>query len=212
MTVPFDELKQRALDSLRGNWGNVIGTYMIAFIIQGALQWTYVGNLIVGGPLALGMAIFNLSLTRSQIVNTNLLFDGFKKFGNALGTYLLMVLYILLWTLLLIIPGIIAALSYSMVFYILADEPELSPGDALRKSKAMMDGYKMDFFLLNLSFIGWALLCILTLFIGFLWLYPYIQITQVKFYEEVRKAYDGENDSIHEIGRMDDLPNEQFSY
>lgn len=96
----------------------------------------------------------------------------------------------MLWTLLLIIPGIIAAYSYSLVYYILVDEPNLKPLEALRKSKKMMYGNKAKLFYLGLRFIGWALLCVLTLGIGFIWLAPYIQATRAKFYEDVKKNFE----------------------
>ncbi|GHT57847.1 hypothetical protein FACS18945_2990 [Bacteroidia bacterium] len=92
------------------------------------------------------------------------------------------------WSLLLIIPGIIAAISYSMTFYIIADDPAISAMDAINKSKKMMYGYKMKYFCLSLRFLGWALLCILTLGIGFLWLMPYIQVTFAKFYDDLKAA------------------------
>jgi uncharacterized membrane protein len=86
----------------------------------------------------------------------------------------------------LIVPGIIAAFRYSMAFYILKDHPEISPMEAIRRSKEMMVGQKWRYFVLNLSFIGWALLCILTLGIGFLWMHPYISVTNSHFYDELR--------------------------
>ncbi len=214
MNISFSELKVRALNSLSGNWGPVIGAYLVYFLVMGALQFTYIGNFIAGGALALGMAIFNLSVSRGNEFSLNQIFDGFKNFVNSMVTYLLSLLYILLWTLLFIIPGIIAAFSYSMIFYILADEPELTPSETLKKSKEMMDGYKMDFFLLNLSFIGWAILCLFTFGIGFLWLFPYMQITNAKFYEEVRRAYygDAEFGDLDEIGKPEDPANPQFNF
>jgi uncharacterized membrane protein len=95
-------------------------------------------------------------------------------------------LYIFLWLLLLIVPGIITALSYAMVFYILADNPTLKPQDILEQSKQMMNGYKWKLFYLLLRFFLLALLCVLTLGIGFLWLIPYVNITIAKFYDDVK--------------------------
>ena len=115
------------------------------------------------------------------------IFEGFQNFKSAVGAYLLMLLFIFLWMLLLIIPGIIAAFSYSMTFYILADDPSISPMDAIDKSKAMMKGKKWKYFLLNLRFLGWALLCLLTFGIGFLWLIPYIQVSIAKFYDDIKE-------------------------
>lgn len=114
----------------------------------------------------------------------NDLFNGFKEFGRSLVLYLLIGLFVLLWSLLFIIPGIIASYRYALAFYILRDNPQMSASEALNESKRLMDGYKMDLFLLGLSFIGWALLCILTLGIGLLWLGPYMNTAYTNFYEE----------------------------
>jgi uncharacterized membrane protein len=96
-----------------------------------------------------------------------------------------------LWALLLIVPGIVAAISYSMTFFILAEDSSLTPMEAINKSKQMMDGYKLKYFYLCLKFIGWALLCCLTLGIGFLWLIPYIQVSTAKFYDELKGSASG---------------------
>ena len=100
--------------------------------------------------------------------------------------YILVGIYTILWLLLLIIPGIIAAISYSQTFFILADDNTLRPSEAIDKSKKMMDGYKLKYFYLCLRFLGLALLCVLTLGIGFLWLIPYMYVTCAKFYEDVK--------------------------
>jgi uncharacterized membrane protein len=94
-------------------------------------------------------------------------------------------LFIFLWTLLFIIPGIIAAYRYSMTSYILLENPDMPVMDAIRRSKEMMDGNKGRLFCLDISFIGWWLLCILTCGLGFLWLYPYMNAATVAFYNEV---------------------------
>jgi len=97
-----------------------------------------------------------------------------------------MTLFILLWTLLLIVPGIIAAISYSMTFFILADDPSIGAEAAIEKSKRMMDGYKLKYFYLCLRYFLLILLCILTLGIGFLWLTPYMHVGFAKFYDDIK--------------------------
>lgn len=183
-------LMQMARESLKGKWGLAIGTFVVYMLIAGMLQLIPIigpiASLIISGPLALGLAVFSLSISRNQDAKLEQIFQGFNNFGTALGAYLLMVLFILLWMLLLIIPGIIAAISYSMTFYILADNNSISAMDAIDKSKKMMDGYKWKYFCLGLRFLGWALLCILTLGIGFLWLMPYMQVSMAKFYDDVK--------------------------
>jgi uncharacterized membrane protein len=143
-------------------------------------------TLIIGGPFALGAAIFSLSISRGKEARLEQIFQGFNSFSTAFIAYLLVILYVLLWALLLIVPGIIAALGYSMTFYILADDPLIKPQDALKKSKSMMDGYKLKLFYLVLRFFLLALLCILTLGIGFLWLIPYVHVTMAKFYDDIK--------------------------
>jgi len=131
-----------------------------------------------------------------------MIFSGFNYFANTLVTYLLMVLYILLWTLLLIIPGIIAALSYSMTFYILVDEPTIKAQEALDRSKKMMDGHKMKLFYLCLRFWGLAILCLFTLGIGFLWLIPYMQVTTACFYDDINGL---ENNQFGKVEMLDQI-------
>jgi uncharacterized membrane protein len=183
-------LMQMARESLKGKWGLVIGTFVVYLLVAVILEIIPIigpiASLIISGPLVLGLAIFSLSISRNQDAKLEQIFQGFSNFGTALGAYLLMILFIILWTLLLIIPGIIAAISYSMTFYILADDNSIGAMDAIDKSKKMMDGYKWKYFCLGLRFLGWALLCILTLGIGFLWLMPYMQVSMAKFYDDVK--------------------------
>jgi len=96
-----------------------------------------------------------------------------------------MVIAIMIGFVLLIVPGIILSFGLSQTMYIMAEEPEIGPVDALKKSWEMMKGYKMEYFLLMIRFIPWAILCVFTLFIGFLWLGPYVQVTAAKFYDEI---------------------------
>jgi uncharacterized membrane protein len=183
-------LMKMARESLNGKWGLAIGTFVVYLIIVSVLQIIpilgWIGSLIISGPMALGITIFSLSISRNQEARLEQIFQGFNNFGTALSAYLLMALFTILWLLLLIIPGIIAALSYSMTFYIIADDSNIRAMDAIDKSKKMMDGYKWKLFCLGLRFIGWALLCILTLGIGLLWLIPYISISTAKFYDDLK--------------------------
>ena len=188
-------LMQMARESLRGKWNTVVPIFLIYIIITAALQgvsevFPLAGliSLILSGPIALGISIFSLNIAGDNDLKAEQLFEGFKNFGTSVVAYLLMVIFILLWSILLIIPGIIAALSYSMTFFIIAEDSSIDAVEALKKSKEMMDGHKWKYFCLSLRFIGWALICILTLGIGFLWLLPYIQVTHVKFYEDIKEA------------------------
>jgi uncharacterized membrane protein len=189
-------LMRAARESLKGKWGVAILTFFIYTLLTtttgsarshgSILTLSSILTLIIGGPLALGAAIFSLAVSRGKEARLEQIFQGFNNFSTAFVTYLLMLLYVLLWTLLLIVPGIIAALGYSMTFYILADDPLIKPQDVLHKSKSMMDGYKLKLFYLCLRFFLLALLCILTLGIGFLWLIPYVHVTMAKFYDDIK--------------------------
>jgi len=184
------ELKFMARQQLKGNWGMpILVCLLFSVIIMLPNMIPLVGSigaLIITGPMMLGQVRYFIGLRRGFNPPLGVIFDGFKLFSSALVLNLLMVLFILLWSLLLIIPGIIAALKFSQAFYIMNDNPGIKPMDALRQSKEMMYGYKGRLFMLYLSFIGWALLCVLTFGIGFLWLIPYIQLSAANFYEELR--------------------------
>lgn len=186
-------LMKMARESLKGKWGLAIGTFIVYIIITGFFgAWrnqASIISLLISGPMALGAATFSLAISRGGEARLEQIFEGFRNFSKALATYLLMLLYIILWTLLFIIPGIIAAMSYSMVFYILHDDKSLKPQEILDRSKKMMNGYKAKLFYLCLRFFLLALLCILTLGIGFLWLIPYANITMAKFYDDIRKNF-----------------------
>lgn len=183
-------LMSMARESLKDKWGLAIGTFLIYMLITGAAGSTGTSgsiiSLLIAGPFALGAATFSLAISRGKEARVEQIFQGFNRFSTALGAYLLIVLFVLLWMLLLIIPGIMAALSYSMTFYILSDEQSINAEDALKKSKAMMEGYKLKLFYLWIRFFLLALLCVLTLGIGFLWLIPFINITMAKFYDDIK--------------------------
>jgi len=186
------ELMLQAREALKGKWGLAVGANLIYLVIVWGLGIIpKVGDglgIIVGAPMWVGVAGFSLSLARKQDAQIVQIFDGIKRFWTCLGANLLMVVFILLWMLLLIIPGIIAALAYSMTPYIIAENESIGPLEAITKSKEMMQGNKWKFFCLSLRFWGWSLLCILTLGIGFLWLMPYMGVTFARFYDDLKPA------------------------
>lgn len=118
-------------------------------------------TLLVTGAFALGISIFFLAAFRRQIVRVSDIFLGFERFGKALGLMLFQTLFIVLWGLLLIVPGIIAAIRYSQAFFILADDPSKGIRQCMDESKMMMKGNKAKYFCLSISFIGWVLLTVL---------------------------------------------------
>lgn len=115
-------------------------------------------SLLVTGAMDLGLTLFFLAMFRRQIVGIGDVFLGFERYGKALGLFLFQGLFIVLWSLLFIVPGIIAAIRYSQAFFILADDPNKGIRQCMDESKMMMRGNKAKYFCLNLSFIGWAIL------------------------------------------------------
>ena len=192
------EIMRAAREALKGKWGIAILTFLLYNLIMGIGSLSVRGDsginfmysavpLIFGGPLALGAAGFSLSMARKQEAKPEQLFDGFKYFVNSMLTYWLMIVIVVLWALLLIVPGIIRALSYAMTFYILSEQPTLDAKAALDQSRSMMDGHKLRLFNLCLRFFLLALLCLLTLGIGFLWLIPYVNVTMAAFYDDISR-------------------------
>ena len=189
-------LRNQAYEALRGKWTPAVVTSLVFCILLGvAVSLSRVNALLyliayLGGAsiVAIGMlyACWDL-FTKGTLPEAGALFAPFKQYARTVGAVLLVFVYTLLWTLLLVIPGIIKAYSYSMTFYILRETPEMTAGDAITASQKMMDGPKMDLFLLSLSFIGWAILASITFGIGYLWLIPYIYTAYAAFYETLKK-------------------------
>ena len=145
-------------------------------------------------PLCVGYVWVFLNHKRETVLLSNAgitsIFQAYQDVWRVLLTMLLQEIYVLLWTLLLIVPGIVKSISYSMTAYVLHDYPELSYDAAITRSSDIMRGHKMQYFLLILSFIGWWLLGIITLGIGFIWVTPYITAATTTFYEEARDEYE----------------------
>ncbi len=150
---------------------------------------TLIAQYLISPALTIGSCMMCLRLIRTRQAEINDLFKGFRIILKAFGAAFMVGLFTLLWMLLFIIPGIIAAYRYSQVLYILADHPEMGIFDAIRLSKAMMAGAKFKLFCMHLSFIGWGLLSLLTLYIGMLWLVPYISVSTSAFYEDVSRRH-----------------------
>lgn len=140
---------------------------------------------LIGGTLQLGYAQFLLKQHDGQNGEFNDLFSQFHRFGQAFAQRFLRSLYVWLWSLLLVIPGIMKSYSYAMTPFLMADHPELTASQAIARSQELMDGYKMDLFILDLSFFGWTFLASLTGNIGFLVLNPYTNAARAAFYRQL---------------------------
>ena len=137
----------------------------------------------MGSVICVGYARFNLDLTGGEKPPFEALFTYFYNWKTLAVSSLLRSVYILLWSLLLIVPGIMATYSYAMTDYILAEHPELTASEAIAQSKAMMDGSRWRLFCLHLSFIGWGIVGSLCLGVGTLWVMTYMAATEAQYYE-----------------------------
>lgn len=170
-------------------------------ISSSVFGWYYVLNVLISIvliPLNIGVAQNVLAWSRGEDVNKwKVLFGGFnsvKIFFKQVGVVVLNTILCALWAILLVVPGIIKGLAYSMYPYVLRDEPDLSVWQTLKKSEAIMKGYKGKLFLMYLSFVGWFILGAFTFGILYIWLTPYVMTSTVKFYDDVRRAYYNGND------------------
>lgn len=142
-------------------------------------------RIIIGCVVEVGYAKFNMDLIDGEEGKIETLFRYFKQWGTMLWAGILQIVYILLWSLLFIIPGIIAAYRYAMTSYILAENPEMEASEAIARSKEMMKGNKWRLFCMQFSFIGWDILSSFTLGIGDLWLTPYKSAADAAFYRDL---------------------------
>lgn len=180
------ELKSKAREQINGNIWLYFGLSIVFGLILSASSFTAVAPLVLTGPLELGLTLFMLQVVRNGKGEFATGFKGFNQFLPAFTGSLLAAIFTLLWCLLLVIPGIIATYRYSMLYYIIADNPELSGPAALNKSKEMMVGHKWELFVLHLSFIPWGLLCIVTFGLAGIYVIPYIDATVTNFYEQLK--------------------------
>lgn len=200
------ELRRKAREALDGHWGKGVGITLLYFIITAILGVSFdllpLGRISVAPgadistltfliallclPLQWGFYVFFMRFLRDEPAPVGRLFDGYRQFGRVFLTILLQSVYTFLWSLLLIVPGIIKAFSYAMTPYVLRDHPELRCNGAIEESMRLMRGNKLKLFLLVLSFIGWAILCLLTLGFGFLLLAPYYRTSIAAFYEDLK--------------------------
>ena len=210
--MKISEIKKQALGALKGNWGLAVLATFVFFLIYmvvpliieiplsgGFTAWINADEVAIGAdifniifsiiliPFSIAFYWFFLSLLRSEAPKISQLFAIYSDWKTSLkliGVSIVVSIFVILWSLLLIIPGIIKSLSYSQTFFLLRDHPEFSITEAITESKQFMKGYKWKYFLLNLSFIGWGILSLFTLGIGLLWLIPYVSTSLAAFYDK----------------------------
>jgi len=215
MTTHNVDLMTSARECLKGRWNLLIKATSIYLLIEFCsifITWNIdliipitkstsicgnfvnrifsIGNfltlLMISGPMMIGFSYFSLTISRQEETRLSQLFFGFKIFSKSVTLKFLINFLIFLWSLLLIIPGIIAELSYAMAPLIIIEDNTISPMEAIRKSKKMMDGYKVKLFELWLRFSLWFIFSILTFGIGFFWTIPYWYVSLWKFYEDIK--------------------------
>ena len=185
------ELKAAAKEQIKGNIGMLFLCGLIIFGIALACAFIPmvggVASFLVTPPLSLGVCMIYLGLTEGKKAEVGTLFQGFQSFGKSIWLTILVAVFTFLWTLLLYIPGIIKGLSYSMAFYVLADNPEMTAREALRESKEIMHGHKWELFVLELSFFLWMILGLFTLGFAYIYVIPYMSATVANFYQKIKR-------------------------
>lgn len=198
------EIKQWAKEKLKGN----VWTIFPAIFVAGLLTTLTIGSSYHDGHykqgvslgwifyfVSVGLAFFMVKFIKGEKTNFNDIFHFYKDTIKCIGACLLQAIFVFLWALLLIVPGIIKLIAYALVPYLMADEKynDTKIPELLKLSENMMKGHKMDFFLLNLSFIGWHILAAFTLFLLEIWVAPYQQIAVTKFLTDVKESYEQNN-------------------
>jgi uncharacterized membrane protein len=189
----FNELKSLAKTQISGKIGILFAMFLIiigsSFVSTLVPVFATIASFVLGAAFTLGVIFVFLKIAKGETVSVGNIFYGFEDLWTAIKAQFFMGLFICLWSLLLIIPGIIKAYSYSMTYFILAENKGMSVLEAITLSRKMMDGHKMDLFLLFLSFIGWLLLVVITFGIAGIWVYPYLYATFTNFYLSVKEDY-----------------------
>lgn len=202
------ELKEWSKNKIKGNKWTIISVGLILLSLSSIGSYLssqagiVVGILfdIVSAIFNVGAVVYMVSFINDIELKIDMLWSKFNNGGKIISTYITKIITIFLHTLLFIVPGIIKSYKLELVDFILADDNynNLSPTEIMNLSEKMMDGYKWDYFILKLSFIGWDILAIFTLGFLLIWLYPYQQVAFTKFLYDVKKKYE-ENNSINSV-------------
>lgn len=175
------DIKMQAKAQIKDNLGILILSEIIIMVIAA----TMIGSILTP-VLSVGLITIYLGLTKEKPAEVGDLFSMMDLFGKSLLLYILIGIFTFLWSLLLVVPGIIKGLSYSMAPYILAEQPQLTALEALNESKRIMKGHIGDYFVLQLSFIPWILLGAVTCGLAYLYVGPYIASADANFYNAIK--------------------------
>ena len=188
------ELMGDARHALSGKWLFAIVMFIALGVYQaGAHVIPVIGSLalfLFAGSVAVGYNRFSLAISRGTTPEAGIVLSGFKNFATNTIAFILMFVFVLLWMLLLVIPGIVKAYAYSQTLYILAEHPSMAGIEAITKSRELMHGNKLKLFGLSLYMLGLAILCVLTLGIGFIWMMPYQNVVFARFYDDLKPIQD----------------------
>ena len=185
--VKISNIKKRAKYRLKRNWGNAWGAVLLYLTLVTLISCTGVGIAFIS-VFTVGYCAVYLSIIRTGKAQMSELFCGWKDgFSPALVSGILVPMYLFFWSLLFIVPGIIKSFSYAMTPYIILDHPEMTASEAITESRRIMKGHKWRLFCLNLSFIGWHILGILTLGILYIYIIPFMAAANASFYDAIKK-------------------------
>ena len=166
---------------------------------------------LIGAVLFAGNVLYHQGVRNGYEMPFGTLFDGFAFAGKVIWLNIVMGILIFLWSCLFVFPGIIASYRYRFALYNLCENPEMGVMEALRMSKVQTNGYKMELFMLDLSFLGWSILCSLTAGILAIWVSPWMTQTDIGYFEEIKRikgvgrVYNGgaqEQDDFHRDERF----------
>ncbi len=185
------QLKTMAKAQIKGNIGVLFLILLVVALVTGVANVIpVVGSvaavLVLTPAFSLAIVKIYLKLTEGVKPAVGDIFNSIGEFWGSFKVTFLTGLFTWLWSLLFVIPGIIKGLSYSMAMYILAENPGMGALEAINRSKAMMEGHKMELFVLQLSFIGWHILGGITFGIAYIWIVPYMSATMANFYNEIK--------------------------
>lgn len=195
MKISNSEIRAKAREALGSsifshNWLMSLVVCLIISLISGFASSATCGFgvYLIIGPLSVGLSTAFLRLVRREReMEISASLEGFNDFGSNFILGLMLNLYVMLWSLLFIIPGIIKSYAYSMAYFVKADHPEYGWRECLNESERLMRGNKWRYFCLSFSFIGWIFVSMFTCGIGILWVNAYMQGASAVFYEEIKR-------------------------
>ncbi|MBQ2639126.1 DUF975 family protein [Candidatus Saccharibacteria bacterium] len=187
-------IKAHAKESISGKIFILLAITIITSIVGGVLGFIPVvgalAAIVIAGPIELSMTMIYLGIVdKNRAPKIEDIINGFKEnnFTRAFVAYLRYTIFTALWSLLFVIPGIIKGISYSQMFYLMAEDKKMDAAEAQRKSMEMMEGHKWEYFMLNLSFILWYMLVGITFGIAMIYVGPYVEASKAEFYRKLKK-------------------------